>query len=104
MLVDLLLEILLELAQEFQVGLRVEALHAPEVIREQTAQVLLLRAVQKQADVQRLIPHQVRHILDQEKGARFNFALFRHTIHLPRPLQSQFGKGRRELFLASTRA
>ena len=75
MLVNLLFEILLKLAEQIQIRLRVELFDAPEIASKQTSQILLIRVVQQNADIERLALNRVRDILDQEKGTLLEFIL-----------------------------
>ena len=51
MFLDLLFEVRLKLAEEFEVGARMEPLHAPKVARKQAPQVFILGAVQEDTDI-----------------------------------------------------
>ena len=66
MLLDLLFEVTLQFAQELQVGMRMEALNAPEIIGKKAIQKLLFGAVEQEPDIEELlllgvgnVPHQV---------------------------------------------
>ena len=77
-LLDLLFEMALQVAQEFQVGLRVEALDAAEVASEKAIQELLLGAVQEQPDIEKLLPLGVGNVAHQVIRASLQAAFIRH--------------------------
>ena len=78
MLLDLLFEMALQVAQEFQVGLRMEALDAAEVASEKAIQELLLGAVQQEPDVEKLLPLGVGDVTHQVIRASLQAAFIRH--------------------------
>src|SRR5436309_1192635 len=67
MFLDLLFEVRLKLAEEFEVGARMEPLHAPKVARKQAPQVFILGAVQEDTDIEGFPFNGVWNILDQKK-------------------------------------
>ena len=77
-LLDLLFEIALQIAQEFEVGLRVEALDAAQIAGEKAIQVLLLGAVQKESDVEKLLPLGVGNVTHQVIRAGLQAAFIHH--------------------------
>jgi len=76
--VDLLFEMLLEFAQQFQVGLRMKTLDAAEVVSKQAIEILLLGTVHEHADVEDLVPHQIGDVPNEEESALLQFARFIH--------------------------
>ena len=79
-LVDLFFEIWLKLTQVCEVGLGMESLDAPQVIRKQASQIIFPRAVKEDPDVYGLAPHQVGDVLDQKERALFQLGVVRHVI------------------------
>ncbi len=64
--------------QQIQIRLRMEGAHAPEVVGEETVEILLLPAVQEQADIQAFVADDVRDVAHQKERAGFRIGLFRH--------------------------
>ena len=77
-LLDLLFEMALQVAQEFQVGLRMEALDAAEVASEKAIQELLLGAVQQEPDVEKLLPLGAGDVAHQVIRAGLQAGFIRH--------------------------
>ena len=96
-LLDLLFEMALQVAQEFQVGLRVEALDAAEVASEKAIQELLLGAVQEEPDVEKLFPLGVGDVTHQVIRAGFQAAFIRHGHFRIRIQMRQESEGRDRL-------
>jgi len=79
-LLDLLLEVGLQLPQEAQIGLRVEALEAAEVIGKKAVQELILGVMQEQAEIQELLARGVGDVAHQEIRPGFQAACLCHRV------------------------